>query len=154
MPDIVIEARVGIQAPAEIIWEVLGDVEGWPAWNPTYTKAKGTLGYGRPIELTLALPDQPPREIVATITEWVPDKQLLWTSVMMGGWVKTSRFIEIDSLTDKACIVANGEGLDGMLSGRAARKYGNAMYAGFDAMGLALKERAEALWRERGEGST
>lgn len=154
MPDIVIEARVGIQAPADAIWEVLQDIEAWPAWNPIYPKAKGTLGYGKPLELTLALPGVPPREIVATVTDWTPDRQLLWSTVMMGGWVKTTRFIDIDPLTENGCIVVIGEGLDGFLSARAARKFGNAMYAGFEAMGEALKARAEALWQARTNGST
>ena len=154
MPDIVIETRVGIQAPADVIWEVLQDIESWPGWNPIYPKAKGRLGFGKPLELTLALPGVSPREIVATVTDWTPDRQLLWTTVMMGGWVKTSRFIDIDQLTETGCIVAIGEGLDGFLSARAARKFGNAMYAGFEARGEALKTRAEALWHERTNGAT
>ena len=29
-----IEHRIGIQAPADVIWEILADIPGWEAWNP------------------------------------------------------------------------------------------------------------------------
>jgi hypothetical protein len=41
-----IEHRIGIAAPAEVIWEILADVPGWEAWNPLYTKASGVIRIG------------------------------------------------------------------------------------------------------------
>ena len=36
--------RIAIAAPAADVWRVLSDVEGWPAWLPTVTAARGLHG--------------------------------------------------------------------------------------------------------------
>ena len=33
-----VEHRMGVPAPASVIWEVLSDLPGWSAWNPIYPK--------------------------------------------------------------------------------------------------------------------
>ena len=53
-----IEHRVGIQAPAEVVWEVLSDLKSWEIWNPLYTKASGVIRIGSVLEVTLSLPGQ------------------------------------------------------------------------------------------------
>ena len=145
-----IEHRIGVAAPPHILWELLQDLESWPSWNPIYTKVKGKLGYGEEVHLTCRLPDQPePLELVATIIEWVPDEQIHWTTRAMRGLVRTTRYIEIDKLTDEACIFANGELIQGFLAKSAGRKLARSMWKGFELMGEAVKARAEALWAER-----
>ena len=86
---------------------------------------------------------------MATIIEWVPDEQIHWTTRTMHGLVHTTRYIEIDKLTDEACIFANGELIQGFLAKSAARKYGRSMWKGFELMGETVKARAEAMWAER-----
>jgi hypothetical protein len=148
MSDPKIEHRIGVKAPPMVVWDLLKDIEAWPGWNPLYPKARGQLGYGAELHLTQALPDQAPTEIVATVTEWVPDEQILWTT--KPSWqLRTTRYIEIDKLTDTACIFANGELLQGWGAHAAGRRLGRSMYKGFELMGEAVKERAEAMWLER-----
>ena len=38
-----VEDRIGIQAPAELIWEIVHDLDTWHEWNPTYTAASGQV---------------------------------------------------------------------------------------------------------------
>ena len=66
-----------------------------------------------------------------------------------GGLVKTVSFIEIETLAEASCIVANGEYVGGLLGKTAARRMGRSIYRGFGAMNEALKARAEDLWRQR-----
>ena len=100
--------------------------------------------------LTCQLPDQSsPLHLEATIVEWVPEEQIHWTTKAMRGLVTTKRYIEIDKLTEEACIFSNGEIISGWMAKSAARKYARSMYKGFELMGEAVKERAEALWAER-----
>ena len=68
-----IEDRIGVQAPAEVIWEIVHDLSSWAAWNPTYTAAAGEIRIGETLVLTLALPGQPPQEIRPKVLEWVPE---------------------------------------------------------------------------------
>ncbi|MDB5454273.1 MAG: hypothetical protein JWO33_2851 [Caulobacteraceae bacterium] len=149
MSDPKIEHRIGIQAPPLVVWDLLADIESWPSWNPIYTQARGRLGYGEALHLTCALPDKQPVEMVATVTEWVPEEQILWTTEPNRWLLRTTRYLEIDKLTETACIFANGELLQGWGAKSAARQYGRAMYNGFELMGEAVKARAEAMWIER-----
>jgi hypothetical protein len=144
-----IEHRIGIQAPAEVIWEVISDLESWEQWNKLYPKASGQIRIGGVLELTLALPGQQPQQIKPTVLEWVPNEQLHWRLTMLGGFVKTTRFFEIESLAEASCIVSNGELFAGMMGPSVAKRMGRSIYRGFSEMNEALKARAEALWQAR-----
>jgi hypothetical protein len=144
---VAIENRVGIQAPASVIWDVVRDLEGWADWNPTYPKAAGEIRIGATLTLTLALPGQPQRHINPVVLEWVPNEQLHWRLSLMGGLVKTIRYIEIEQLAEESCIVSNGEIFMGMMGGSVAKQMGRAINRGFRDMNEALKARAEALHR-------
>jgi hypothetical protein len=144
-----IEHRIGVQAPAEVIWEVLYDLERWAEWNPLYPKAAGAIRIGAPLTLTLALPGQAPREIQPVVLEWVPHEQLHWRLSMLGGLVRSIRYIEIEQLAEASCIVASGEIIGGLMGPTVARRMGRAIHRGFVAMDEALKARAEAAWQAR-----
>jgi hypothetical protein len=148
-PGLRIEHRIGIQAPAEVIWEAVSDLAAWAEWNPLYPRAAGEIRIGSTLSMTLAVPGQKPQEIAPTVLEWVPNEQLHWRLTMMGGLVKTIRFIEIEKLAEESCIVSNGEIFGGLVGPRAAKRMGNAIYRGFREMNEALKGRAEALWAAR-----
>ena len=141
-----IEHRIGIQAPAEVIWEIIADLPHWKDWNPLYTAASGQIRIGSQLEMTLALPGDQPRQIQPVVLDWVPNEQLQWKLRMLGGLVKNTRYIEIENLAEASCIVANGEFIGGLLGPSGAKRMGRSVYRGFLAMNEALKARAEARW--------
>lgn len=142
-----IEHRLGLQAPPDAIWAVISDINGWGEWNPLYTRAEGVLRIGAQLDLDLALPGQKVRAIRPTIVDWVPNEQILWRLSMMGGLVKTLRYIEIEKLSETGCIFANGELFEGPLGPTVARRMRREIRAGFAAMGEAVKDRVMATWR-------
>ena len=144
-----LEHRIGVQAPAEVIWESLVDVPGWPAWNPIYLKAQGVIRLGAVLDLELALPGQAPQQIRPTIVDWVPEDRIHWTTRSKYGLAKSIRYLEIEALSETGCIFSNGEIYEGFLGERYARRNRRAIRAGFATMGEALQQRAEAAWRER-----
>jgi len=144
-----LEHRIGIQAPADVIWESLFDVAGWESWNPLYPKAQGTVRIGNTLDLELALPGQKPQPIKPRILDWAPDDHLHWTTRTMNGWVKTIRYLEIEALSETGCIFSNGELYDGWMGPRLAQRNRRAIRAGFASLGEALQQRAEAAWRTR-----
>jgi hypothetical protein len=144
-----LEARVGIQAPAHVIWDVLYDLDSWSQWNPMYPKAAGAIRIGETLKLTVAVPGQPPQEIAPTVLEWVPNEQLHWKLSMLGGFIKSTRFIEIETLADESCIVSNGELFSGLMGPSLAKRMGGSITRGFREMNEALKARAELLWQRR-----
>lgn len=142
-----IEHRIGVQAPAEVIWEIIYDLAGWSDWNPLYPKASGDIRIGAPLSVTLALPGQAPREIHPVVREWVPNEQLHWNLSLMGGLLKSVRYVEIEQLAEASCIVSNGEIFGGIMGPSAAKRMGRSIHRGFREMNEALKARAEARWQ-------
>jgi hypothetical protein len=79
----------------------------------------------------------------------VPGEQLHWQLTMMGGMIKTLRFIEIEPLAPESCVVSNGELFRGLMGPSLGRRMGRTIHRGFKAMNEALKARAEAEWERR-----
>lgn len=149
-----IEHRIGINAPAHVIWSFIYDLSTWAHWNPIYPKAEGTIRIGSRLDLTLALPGEAHRQIHPVVLEWVPDAQLHWRLGLLGGLVSNVRYLEIDSLGPENCIFSNGELFGGLLGPLVVRQAGRGIRRGFAAMGEALKAAAEDAWRNDGQGPT
>ena len=72
-PRITVEHRLGVQAPAHEIWKVIGDLPSWKDWNPLYTSVEGSLGFGAPLKLTVAIPGRKPQVITPIVESWTPE---------------------------------------------------------------------------------
>lgn len=145
-----VEHRIGVQAPAEVIWDLVYDVAGWSRWNPLHKGAEGEIRIGARLLTTEALPGQPERPATLQVMEWVPMEQLHLRNAALGGWVKSIRYIEIEQLSEAACILSTGEIFaQSLLTSLHLRKSRRALRQGFAAHGEALKAEAEARWRER-----
>jgi hypothetical protein len=142
-----IEYRVGVSAPPEVVWAILSDVEGWPAWAPLYRKASGALRIGERIAVEQALPGEAPEQICYTVLDWAPDMQIHLSLRLYRGLLSTTRYMEIEKLTGEGCIVSNGEVFRGPLARFMPRKLKRAVRHAFVEMSDALKEKAEAAWR-------
>ena len=142
-----VEDRIGIQAPIEVIWDIVYDVARWGEWNPTYPKVEGKIRLGETLAVTLALPGQKPQEIRPKVLEWAPPSQLHWQLTLLGGAIKTLRYVEIEALAEASCVVDNGEIFGGLMGPSLAKRIGPGVRRGFRAMNEALKARAEEVWR-------
>lgn len=144
-----VEHRIGVQAPAEVIWALLHDVARWSEWNPLYAEASGEIRIGAALDLAVVLPGMKPQKARATVLEWVPNEQLHYQTVSLGGLIRGTRYVEIEQLAPESCIVSNGEIMGGFIGTRLAATIGPKVYRAIRGMNEALKERAEARWRER-----
>lgn len=144
-----IEDRIGVQAPPDVIWEVVQDLAHWHEWNPTYPRAEGEIRIGATLTLDLVLPGQSAQEIKARVLDWVPNEQLHWELKMMGGLIRTLRYIEIAPLAEAGCVVDNGEIFGGLMGPSLGKRMRGPIRRGFLAMNEALKARAEAVWAAR-----
>ena len=144
-----IEHRIGVAAPAEVIWDILADVPGWETWNPLYPSASGVIRIGEVLNLTRALRGQKPEAIAPRVLDWVPLEQLHWYSTAGNGLLKALRYIEIEKLDEASCIFSNGELFSGLLGPFAAKRLKGELRAGFAAMGEAMKAQAEAAYAKQ-----
>jgi hypothetical protein len=144
-----IEDRIGIQAPQELIWEVIYDLSTWHEWNPTYPRAEGEIRIGNTLVLDLVLPGQQTQELKARVLDWVPNEQLHWELKLLGGLIKTLRYIEISPLAETGCVVDNGEIFGGLMGPSLGKRMRGPVRRGVRAMNEALKVRAETRWAAR-----
>lgn len=138
------EHRIGVQADALAIWEIIADLDRWADWNPLYTKASGAIRIGAPLTLAQALPGMEPHTLHGKVLEWVPGDQLHFQMSALGGLVRATRYVEIEELAEGSCIVTTGDITGGLLGPSMARSLQPRLYRGFKAMNEALKARAEA----------
>jgi hypothetical protein len=149
-----IEHRIGVQATPDVIWQVVSDLPGWESWNPLYPSARGEIQFGAILMLDLALPGEATRAIKPQVTDWTPNEQIIWKQNWMGGLLRSTRYIEIEALGPANCIFSNGEIYEGFGLRWFSRKRRRTLKAGFTAMGEAVRDKAEALWRAGGGGTT
>ena len=143
-----VEHRIGIAAPASVIWDLISNVEGWPGWNPIYAQAKGRISIGETLHLTESLPGRPVKAIQPVIVDWEPNSQILWRA--SGFMSKCVRYIEIEALSETGCIFANGAFFHGLLGEQEAKAHRGAIYRGYESLGEAVKRLSEQAWREQG----
>ena len=149
-----VEHRIGIQAPAELVWELISDFSTWEQWNPVHPRAEGQLKIGTSLSVHQALPGEPVRVIQPVIQDWVPYEQLHWRSTRLGGFVTAIRYIEIENMGPGSSTFSNGELFIGMLVRWVSREDRRKLKAAYTQMGEALRDHAEALWSQRQNSPT
>ena len=149
-----LEYRLGVQAPAEIIWEVIADLSGWAEWNPLYPHAAGTIGYGQKLKLSRVLPGHALEVIEPVVLDWAPSEALHWRLSSLGGLIKSTHYLEIEIMSETGCVFSAGEIFYGFLGVRRAKQRRTSIRQGFAALCEAMRDRAEALWRLRQDETT
>lgn len=144
-----VEHRTGVQAPAEILWEVISDFETWSTWNPVHPRIEAELRIGTPVKVELVADGTQPTIIEAVVQDWVPYEQLHWRTRRLRGFVTTIRYLEIEKMSDVGSTFSNGELFMGPLVRLVSRDERRRLKAAYSRMGEAVKARAEALWSQR-----
>jgi len=142
-----IEHRIGVAAPADVIWELLSDLGGWRRWNPLYTEAEGKLSIGAKLKVTEALPGRAVRVIAPRVVDWEPPAQILWRQDD-GLMSRTVRYMEIEALSETGCIFSNGAFFHGMLGEQGAKSQRGVIHRGYESLGEAVKRLSEEMHRE------
>lgn len=149
-----VEHRTGVQAPAELVWELISDFSTWSDWNPIHRKAEGQMKIGTPLTIEHVLPGEPVRVIQPIVQDWVPYEQLHWRSSRLGGFVTAIRYIEIENMGPQNSTFSNGELFMGPLVRWVSKAERRKLRAAYAQMGEALRDHAEALWSRRQSSTT
>ena len=138
-----IEHRIGVAASPEKVWEVIADLEKWAEWNAMHPEARGAIGIGATIEVAEVIEGEPGRLHQVMIPDWTPELQLIWVN-RRAFMARSTRYFEIEKLSDEACLLANGEIFEGYRGKAWAQGRRGAFRAAFEAVNEAIKTRAEA----------
>ncbi len=141
-----IENRIGISAPPRVVWAILSDLQDWSTWTGLYRDVSGALRIGERIAAELVLPGEAPERVEWTVLDWAPDLQIHLRLKLYGGLLTTTRYLEIEKLSEEGCIFGNGEMFRGPVSRFLPRRLKISVRQAFQAMSDALKDKAEATW--------
>lgn len=140
-----IQSRVGVQAPAFAVWDVLSDLEHWKDWNPLFTEAEGRLSIGSLLQLRRVRPDGVGEQEEVRVLDWVPNEQILWTRTV-APFARVIGFLEIEALSSTGCVLSVGELYTGLVGDHLGKQRRRAATPGWTRLAEALKEKAEATW--------
>lgn len=145
-----VEYRTGVQAPAEIIWEVIADFASWKDWNPVHPRIEGEMRIGTSLVVDLVpVADGPVTTLTPVVQDWVPFEQLHWRTSRLGGFVTAIRYLEIENMGPTNATFSNGELFMGPLVRLVSREERRRLRVAFTRMGEAVKTHAEAIWSQR-----
>jgi hypothetical protein len=140
---------VDIDAPSDVVWAVLVDLDRYPLWNPFCLSAMSTLRIGAPVEMLLA--DYARGEGTFTNTEYVcamvPERLLSWELVATEESPYAARRDQVIEPVDaERCRYYSTDAFLGSHAHEIMNETGHWVKRAFDDTALALKERSELVF--------
>ncbi|MEV6773450.1 SRPBCC domain-containing protein [Nocardia sp. NPDC051030] len=144
----VIDNTVEIEAPAELVWQVLTDVDNYGEWNPFVPECKTTLEPGTPIDMQVRLVGPKPRAQREYIKTHTPGSEFSYGMKPAPlGLLSSIRQHTLTPLGDGRTRYESHFQLNGPLSVVVGGLMSKALHKGFNGMTDGLKQRAETLVR-------
>lgn len=139
-----------INAPSDVVWNVLANFERYPEWNPSLPSITGDLRVGSTLSMTLAMPGRPSPKVKAQLLEVLPQHRLTWHgNAGADGLFQGDREFLIDEADSGAVSFTHVENVRGALFPLFRVIMGSAIQRHHDALNTALKQRAEELSARR-----
>jgi len=141
---------VEIDAPPQVVWDVVADFASYPEWNPFCTSVDGAFELGAPIVLHTPHPDHDPD---LQTQEWIsaieaPHHLQYNTGDSIPG-VHAVRDQWIEDLGEGRSSYCTVDVFTGEYAQLAYDLQGQWVTDGFNALARALKIRAEERWSSR-----
>lgn len=140
---------VDIDAPSDVVWRVLVELDRYPLWNPFCLSAVSTLRMGAPVEMLLA--DYARGEGTFTNTEYicaiVPERLLSWELVATEESPYAARRDQVIEPVDaNRCRYYSTDAFLGDHAREIMNETGGWVKRAFDDTALALKRRSEHIF--------
>ncbi|MBL1073697.1 SRPBCC domain-containing protein [Nocardia sp. 2] len=142
----VIDITVDIDAPAELVWRVLTDVDKYGEWNPFCLECSTTLEPGTPIDMKVRLVGSTPKTQREYIRTHTPGHEFSYSMKPAPlGLLRSHRSHTLTDLGDGRTRYDSHFQLDGPLAPVVSGLLGSALKRGFGGMTAAVKTRSETL---------
>ena len=137
-----------IDAPPELVWEVITDWDRYPEWNPFVVSCSSTLEVGAPIDMRVRVLPWFAQRQREWITEHEPGLRFCYSMAgMPEALLASARCHTLTALEGGRTHYASRFELRGLLAPFVGWMLGGRLASGFGAMSAAIRTRAEALHR-------
>jgi S-(hydroxymethyl)glutathione synthase len=143
-----LETTVIINAPAQLVWSVLDDLERYPEWNEIIPDLKGRTIVGERISGTLKQDNTPDIPINPTLTRIVGARELRWLSEAPGGVFSAEHIFVLEPTEDGTTRLSHNELFGGPVADERWPNIDRNTRAAYEKFNGLLKARAEELGRE------
>lgn len=138
-----VTTSIEIDAPADAVWDLVMDLDGYGRWNPLAPRMAGALEPGSVLEMTVRL-GREIQERTAEVFEVGPGRRVVWSSAEGGGRiVRGVRTQTVDPIGPDRCRYTSAEVFTGPFVPVLKRFYGDTLLSGLEGMMAALKDEAE-----------
>ncbi len=141
-----IDHTLEIEAPAEVVWQVLTDFDAYGEWNPFVVEATCALDVGSAMDMrvrVLPFMAQSQREWVTSVE---PGRGFCYAmSMTPGRALRSERCHRVEPLLPERCRYESRFEIAGPLSAVVKGLLGGQLRRGFGEMSAAVKVRAESL---------
>jgi hypothetical protein len=149
-----LDASSEIDAPAELVWQVVSDLASYPQWNPFIVRATGEQRPGARLQVTIAAPGTRAVTFKPTVLDLRPGRLIRWKGrLVLPGLFDGRHALSVDPLDEGRSRFTTHEEVTGILLpflGKVMR----ASQQGFEQMAAAVKARAESLNAESSSAGT
>ncbi|MCA9315228.1 MAG: SRPBCC domain-containing protein [Planctomycetes bacterium] len=145
-----LHTEIAIEAPADVVWSILTDVEHWSEWNPFLTQGSGVLAPGAKLRVTFQPPGGKPMTLRPIVLAVDPPRELRWRGrLLMPGIFTGEHAFLLESTSSTSTRFVQSERFTGILVPFLKKMLTGPTQQGFLAMNEALKTRAEARSPDR-----
>ena len=141
-----ISASIEIDAPPELVWEILTDFDRYPEWNPFTVAVATDFEMGAAVRMKVALLGRRTQRQTEYITTLVPGQKVCWGMNETTAWlIGATRCQLLEPLDGGRTRYTSDDRITGILAPLVMLIYGRAMQRGFESVCTALKRCAEEL---------
>ena len=143
--------RVEIEAPADLVWEILVDLPRYGEWNGFNPRIASTLRLGDPVDMQAVVPGTGRSlDIIEHLCAIEPGRLLAWEQRPTAANPDAGRREQfLEPLGPERCAYHHVDTFLGPNADKIMQEHGAWVKEGFDGMARDLKRRAEALFAER-----
>lgn len=149
----VIDRVVDIDAPADVVWEVITDLPRYGEWNPFVLECQSSLKPGEPIVMKVQIGSST-QKADEVIQDCRPKTHLSYhMKPVPPGALSSYRSHDIEPLGETRSRYCSHFELKGWLMFLVRGLMGSKLEAGFAGMTDGIKSRAEQVWAQRQSGN-